>query len=103
MALMTKLKKATLLEFSEEQTPSGVYKKTWKKVKDIKIAIHKVDDFYNPQGYKHVEVTHVGLTFERGIKTKQNRIRLNNIEYEVLNCDNSHRLTHMTLKEHISE
>lgn len=99
MGLMTRLKTATLLIFEEINTPSGALKKIWKDVKEIKISIHKVDDFYNTQGFKHLDVTHVGLTFEREIYSKKNRIKINDYLYEILNTDNSYRLTHLTLKE----
>lgn len=102
MSLMTDLKQATLTTFTSVSTPSGATKKTWSDVKTIKIAIHKVDEFYNPQGFKHSEVTHIGLTFERDIQARKNRITLNNVQYEILNIDNSHRLTHLTLKEYVN-
>lgn len=102
MSLMTDLKEATLMTFKSVTTPSGATKKTWKEEKPIKIAIHKVDEFYNPQGFKHSEVTHIGLTFERNIQARKNRITLNNVQYEILNVDNSHRLTHLTLKEYVN-
>ena len=91
MSLMTNFKQATLMTFKSVSTPSGATKKTWQEEKPIKIAIHKVDEFYNPQGFKHSEVTHIGLTFER-----------NNVQYEILNVDNSHRLTHLTMKEYVN-
>lgn len=100
MSLMTNFKEATLMTFKSVSTPSGATKKTWQEEKTIKIAIHKVDEFYNPQGFKHSEVTHIGLTFERNIQARKNRILINNVQYEILNVDNSHRLTHLTLKEY---
>ena len=103
MSLMTNFKEATLMTFKSVPTPSGATKKTWQEEKTIKIAIHKVDEFYNPQGFKHSEVTHIGLTFERNIQARKNRITLNNVQYEILNVDNSHRLTHLTLKEYVNE
>ena len=103
MSLMTNLRQATLTIFTSVSTPSGATKKTWQEEEIIKIAIHKVDEFYNPQGFKHSEVTHIGLTFERNIQARKNRITLNNVQYEILNVDNSHRLTHLTLKEYVNE
>ena len=103
MSLMTDLEQATLMTFKSVSTPSGATKKAWSDVKNIKIAIHKVDEFYNPQGFKHSEVTHIGLTFERDIQARKNRILINNVQYEILNVDNSHRLTHLTLKEYVNE
>ena len=100
--IKTKFKEATLMTFKSVSTPSGATKKTWQEEKTIKIAIHKVDEFYNPQGFKHSEVTHIGLTFERNIQARKNRITLNNVQYEILNVDNSHRLTHLTLKEYVN-
>ena len=102
MSLMTNLRQATLTIFTSVSTPSGATKKTWQEEEIIKIAIHKVDEFYNPQGFKHSEVTHIGLTFERNIQARKNRITLNNVQYEILNVDNSHRLTHLTLKEYVN-
>jgi hypothetical protein len=102
MSLMTNFKEATLMTFKSVPTPSGATKKTWQEEKTIKIAIHKVDEFYNPQGFKHSEVTHIGLTFERNIQARKNRILINNVQYEILNVDNSHRLTHLTLKEYVN-
>lgn len=102
MSLMTNFKEATLMTFKSVPTPSGATKKTWQEEKTIKIAIHKVDEFYNPQGFKHSEVTHIGLTFERNIQARKNRVLINNIQYEILNVDNSHRLTHLTLKEYVN-
>lgn len=102
MSLMTNFKEATLMTFKSVPTPSGATKKTWQEEKTIKIAIHKVDEFYNPQGFKHSEVTHIGLTFERDIQARKNRILINNVQYEILNVDNSHRLTHLTLKEYVN-
>ena len=101
MSLMTNLKQATLTTFTSVSTPSGATKKARSDVKTIKIAIHKVDEFYNPQGFKHSEVTHIGLTFEKDIQARKNRILINNVQYEILNVDNSHRLTHLTLKEYV--
>ena len=89
MSLMTNFKEATLMSFKSVSTPSGATKKTWQEEKPIKIAIHKV--------------AHIGLTFERNIQAKKNRIMLNNTQYEILNVDNSHRLTHLTLKEYVNE
>lgn len=103
MSLMTNFKEATLMTFKSVPTPSGATKKTWQEEKTIKIAIHKVDEFYNPQGFKHSEVTHIGLTFEKDIQARKNRILINNVQYEILNVDNSHRLTHLTLKEYVNE
>ena len=103
MSLMTDLKEATLMTFKSVSTPSGATKKAWSDVRNIKIAIHKVDEFYNSQGFKHSEVTHIGLTFERDIQARKNRILINNVQYEILNVDNSHRLTHLTLKEYVNE
>ena len=71
--------------------------------KDIKISIHKISEYYNPYGFKNVEVTHIGLTFERGIFSKKHRIRLNSVVYEVVSSDDSYRLTHLTLKELVNE
>ena len=102
MSLMTNFKEATLMTFKSVSTPSGATKKTWQEEKTIKIAIHKVDEFYNPHGFKHSEVTHIGLTFERDIQARKNRILINNVQYEILNVDNSHRLTHLTLKEYVN-
>lgn len=102
MSLMTNFKQATLTTFKSVSTPSGATKKMWQEAGVIKIAIHKVDEFYNPQGFKHSEVTHIGLTFERNIQARKNRIMLNNTQYEILNVDNSHRLTHLTLKEYVN-
>lgn len=102
MSLMTDLKQATLMTFKSVSTPSGATKKTWQEEKTIKIAIYKVDEFYNPKGFKHSEVTHIGLTFEKDIQAKKNRILINNVQYEILNVDNSHRLTHLTLKEYVN-
>jgi len=99
---MTNFKQATLTTFKSVSTPSGATKKAWSDVRNIKIAIHKVDEFYNPQGFKHSEVTHIGLTFERDIQARKNRILINNVQYEILNVDNSHRLTHLTLKEYVN-
>lgn len=102
MGLMTNLRQAILTTFKSVSTPSGATKKAWSDVRNIKIAIHKVDEFYNPQGFKHSEVTHIGLTFERDIQARKNRILINNVQYEILNVDNSHRLTHLTLKEYVN-
>lgn len=103
MSILTDLNDAKLLVLEGVKTPSGATKKSWVDNKDIKISIHKVSEFYNPYGLKNIEVTHIGLTFERGIFSKKHRIRLNGVVYEVVSSDDTHRLTHLTLKELVNE
>lgn len=83
---------------SPVQTASGIKKPQWADVGEIMVAVYQTDQAvrYGSETYK--ETTHIGLTFERQIKAKKNRIIKDGVTYLVLSNDPQGRMAQLALK-----
>lgn len=100
MSVNSKMKKSTVLKLEEVESPSGAKKSKWVEMTDkINIAVYQTNQFVSKDRYRNTETTHTALTHNKQLKAGKFRLVQDNKKFEILDVDDSHRLSQLSLKE----
>lgn len=98
MSINGDMKRILLQENKEIIKPSGARKKDWIDLKEpILIAIYETDNRVNTSNVIYNSSTHIGLTFNKNI-TSKNRLRDGDKIYNITGVNPQGRLTQVFLK-----
>ncbi|WP_411329276.1 phage head-tail adapter protein [Blautia hansenii] len=99
MSIARDMRTCPLLEKKKTRTPSGAEKEHWEKKKDIRLTVYKKNDMLKYGSERYNDASHVGLTYEKGIKAGKYKINYLGREMDVLECNPNGRLAVLILKE----
>lgn len=98
MSINSKMRKLILQENKEIIKPSGARKKDWIDLKEpILIAIYETDNRVNTSNAIYNSSTHIGLTFNKSI-TSKNRLKDGDRIYNITGVNPQGRLNQVFLK-----
>lgn len=98
MSINSNMKSLILQENKETITPSMSRKKGWVDLKEpILIAIYETDSRVNTNNARYNDSTHIGLTFNKDISSK-NRLKDGDRIYNITGVNPQGRLSQVFLK-----
>ncbi|WP_194190804.1 hypothetical protein [Clostridium chrysemydis] len=98
MSINSEMRKLILQENKEIMKPSGARKDNWIDFKEpILIAIYETDSRVNTNNAKWNESTHIGLTFNKSV-TSKNRLKDGEKIYTITGVNPQGRLNQVFLK-----
>ena len=98
MSINSEMRRLILQENKEIIKPSGARKKGWVDLKEpTLIAIYETDSRVNTNNAKWNESTHIGLTFNKSI-TSKNRLKDGERIYNITGINAQGRLNQLFLK-----
>lgn len=98
MSFNREMKPVMLQECISSESSTGAQKKTWIDKGMIDVAIYKTNDILNTQSVRYNESSHTGITWEKDIKENINRLKDDDVIYNITSADNRGRLTGLLLK-----
>lgn len=100
MSVNSKMVETKVFKLQEIESPSGAKKSSWIELKDsIYMSIYQSSQFVSKDRYRHTDTTHSAVTHCRYLKANKFRLIQNGVKFEILDVDNSHRLSQLSLKE----
>lgn len=100
MSVNSKMVSTKVFELKEIESPSGAKKSSWLEQKDrIYMSIYQASQFVSKDKYRHTETTHNAVTHCKYLESGKFRLIQDDRKFEVLDVDNSHRLSQLSLKE----
>ncbi|QWQ39313.1 hypothetical protein KMP11_03020 [Gemella sp. zg-570] len=101
MSLMYNLQPASVLTFKETVSKSGAKSKEWVEDREIKLSLNSVSELYFADDFKRSEVSHIALTFDKSLSSRNNRLKIGGRVFEIVSCSSEHRLSFLSLKEYV--
>ena len=92
------MKFVDVLTYSETIDEYGQYRQDTPEVKQVQMVVKNYSRT-NVDDPRYVDVTDIGLTYDKSITTK-NQIRINNSLYDILFVIESRRLNQVLMKKH---
>lgn len=100
MSVNSKMVPTKVFKLKEIESPSGAKKSSWLEQKDrIYMSIYQASQFVSKDKYRHTETTHNAVTHCKYLESGKFRLVQDDRKFEVLDVDNSHRLSQLSLKE----
>lgn len=100
MSVNSKMVSTKVFKLEEVETPSGAKKSSWLEQKDrIYMSIYQASQFVSKDKFRHTETTHNAVTYCKYLEAGKFRLIQDDRKFEVLDVDNSHRLSQLSLKE----
>ncbi|MBU0279208.1 hypothetical protein [Gemella sp. zg-1178] len=101
MSLTYNLQPASVLKLKETVSKSGAKSKEWVEDREIKISINRVSEFYYADYFKRSEVSHIALTFDKSLSSRNNRLKIGGRVFEIVSCSSEYRISFLSLKEYV--